>query len=619
MTDDAATAAIVAALQAGDPGEAERLCRGMLHQQPDDPALLVLLALSRWRQDQHAEAVEIYARLAHTHPDDGVHWSNYATAALMADDDAHAQDALRRLTQRIAPEDPEWHHQHGLLHLRHDRPREARDAMLRAFAYAPDSPAIRIHAARACAVCRDMRADGLVEPWRTWLPLDDTLQFELADLLALLGETGSAVELLEELEERSPGQLPVRLLLADWYERVNRVGDAEAMLDRVTRSGIADPAVGLRVTRLQAQLAARRGDYDTARRLLEARESLTDAAATTNDAHWFALAKACDKLGDVAATMHALAAGHAAQIDALQRVQSHLLEPDAEILPNQSELVPAADYAGWPILRAPDATQSPIFVVGFPRSGTTLLEQMLDSHPQLQSMDERPFFNVLAGQLAHSAGIEVPRDLGKLSQRDCDELRKGYLVMACGKVPRRWDARLVDKNPLNMMWLPLIHRMYPHAKFIFALRHPCDVILSCYMQNFRAPVLAVAGRSLEQLARTYVAAMQNWLYHVELFKPDVFVSRYEDLVADTPAQTGRIAEFLGIEEASAMMDFAARAREKGYIKTPSYTQVIQPINTQGVGRWLRYREYFAAALPILQPMLVHWHYPAVPDAPAAGG
>jgi hypothetical protein len=203
----------------------------------------------------------------------------------------------------------------------------------------------------------------------------------------------------------------------------------------------------------------------------------------------------------------------------------------------------------------------------------------------------------------------VPQDLHKLDQRDCDELRKGYLILACGKVPRRWDARLVDKNPLNMLWLPMIHRMFPQAKFILALRHPCDVILSCYMQNFRAASLAAASRSLEHLARAYVAAMENWLYHEALIGPDVFVSRYEDLVADPQERTRQNAEFLQLDDAASMLRFDARAREKGFIATPSYTQVIEPINTRSVRHWQRYREYFEPVLPILAPMLEHWGYP----------
>ncbi|MGH8211610.1 MAG: sulfotransferase family protein, partial [Rhodanobacteraceae bacterium] len=231
----------------------------------------------------------------------------------------------------------------------------------------------------------------------------------------------------------------------------------------------------------------------------------------------------------------------------------------------------------------------------------------LDAHPRLQSMDERPFFNNLTNQLEEQ-GWHIPQDIHKLDQRDCDELRKGYLMLACEKVARRWDAQLVDKNPLNMLWLPMIHRLFPEAKFILALRHPCDVMLSCYMQNFQSMILTVACASLESLAKAYVEAFECWLHHVEVFKPDVFVSRYEELVADTPLQTRRIAEFLGLADAESMLRFDARAIEKGYIATPSYAQVIQPINTKGLNRWHRYREYFEPVLPILKPMLDHWGY-----------
>ncbi|MGH9807240.1 MAG: sulfotransferase family protein, partial [Terriglobia bacterium] len=157
-------------------------------------------------------------------------------------------------------------------------------------------------------------------------------------------------------------------------------------------------------------------------------------------------------------------------------------------------------------------------------------------------------------------------------------------------------------------WLPMIHRLFPEAKFILALRHPCDVMLSCYMQNFQSMILTVACASLESLAKAYVEAFECWLHHVEVFKPDVFVSRYEELVADTPLQTRRIAEFLGLADAESMLRFDARAIEKGYIATPSYAQVIQPINTKGLNRWHRYREYFEPVLPILKPMLDHWGY-----------
>lgn len=604
---DSAIAAIVTALEVGDPWGAERRCRELLQQQPGDADLRVMLALCLWREGNHDEALGIYADLARANPDSSLHWGNYATALQTAGDLVAAEDALKTLI-RLAPDDPERLDELGIVQSQLGKPREARDTLLRAFGKAPDSPRIRIHAAQACSACRDSRADHLLAPWRDWLPLkDDVLQFELADLLAQLGEAAAALPLLEEILARNPAHRAAQILSASLYERVNRLEDADAQLLKISASGAeADAEVRREIAHQRGELASRRRQYAHARSVLE-------QAGPRNDkdiAHWFTLARVCDRLGDTHAAMRALETGHALQVEEMKTVVPHFFEPGAEILPNANTSVSVEAYRSWPKLRAPDASQSPVFVVGFPRSGTTLLEQMLDAHPRLQSMDERPFFNMLSNQLENSTGIEVPGDLGRLNQRDCDELRKGYLILACGKVPRQWGARLVDKNPLNMLWLPMIHRMFPRAKFVLALRHPCDVILSCYMQNFRAAVLAAAGQSLDHLAHAYVAAMRSWLHHVDVFKPDVFVSRYDDLVTDTPGQTRKIASFLSLEDADSMLDFAARAREKGYIKTPSYTQVIEPINTQGLGRWQRYREYFEPVLPTLAPMLEHWGYSA---------
>jgi hypothetical protein len=267
----------------------------------------------------------------------------------------------------------------------------------------------------------------------------------------------------------------------------------------------------------------------------------------------------------------------------------------------------AADYAGWPMLRSPSMAHSPVFIVGFPRSGTTLLEQMLDAHPGFQSMDEQPLFSILSDRLG-GFGVEIPKYLHRLSQRDCDELRKDYWELVCDKIPRNWSAQLVDKNPLNMLWLPMIHRLFPDAKFILALRHPCDVILSCYMQNFHSKPLAAACVNLQRLAMAYVRAMEHWLLHADLFKPRVLISRYEDLIDNFSIQTKLLAKFLEVDDDMPLRGFAQHARSKGYIGTPSYTQVIQPVNRRGLNRWKSYQHEFAPLLATLQPMLDHWGY-----------
>lgn len=594
---------ILSALQAGRPEFAERLSRDALAARPGDPDLTLFLAISLQQQARLAEAVPLYAALVESHPDSGLHWGNYATALRSAGREQEAETAYRRALQ-LDPDNAEQLLNFGLLQLHRREFVAARDTLLRAHALDPTSLSARIHAARACAMCRDSRADDLLRPWREWKDLDNDLQFELADLHLVLGEANAARVLLEELLERMPGHLPTRMLLAAVYERINDLDASDAMLAAIeSEYAQLDGDMQLETLRLRAKLCLRRGLPDEARSLLER----AGPCADEDYDHFFVLAEVCDKQRDYPAAIAALQEAHARQLDELRVAVPQRFAPGAPIFPAAEGHISVEEYRRWPELQAPDAAHSPVFIVGFPRSGTTLLEQMLDAHPALQSMDERPFFTILADQLS-DYGIRVPRDLDKLDQHICDELRKGYVSLVCAKIQRRWDARLVDKNPLNMLWLPLIHRMFPNAKIILALRHPCDVLISNYMQNFRAAPLAAACASLERLAEAYVTAMRCWLHDVEVFEPDVFVSRYEDLVADPETQTRRIADFLGLKDATPLLRFDQRARDKGFIATPSYAQVTQPVNRKGLDRWRRYREALAPALPVLEPMLQHWGY-----------
>ncbi len=322
---------------------------------------------------------------------------------------------------------------------------------------------------------------------------------------------------------------------------MNKLDDVEATLDRIVANGLAtSDEARISVEQLRGGLAARRGNLADARKRLEAAGPRHPEDAS----HYFELAKVYDKHGETDRAMDALATAHAIKVEDLRRVAPERVA-DGEIegplaLPD----VTAEQYAAWPKFSAPDARHSPVFVVGFPRSGTTLLEQMLDAHPGLQSMDENPFFNRLAETLRrHDSRILGSLDV--LRQYDVDELRKQYLLQVSEKIERRWDAQLIDKNPLNLPWLPFIHRLFPNAKYILAIRHPCDVLLSCYMQNFRSSILLAASENLDRLARTYVAIFECWLRHVDVFKPNVLESKYEDLVADTPDRRGASRIFSG--------------------------------------------------------------------------
>lgn len=601
---------IVVALQAARPAEAEQLCRAQLADNPDDEHVLQLLAMSLHFQGRLAEALAAYARLAELRPDCSAYWCNYGTALLESGVTLEAEhaytNAIRLDQHNLMPKV-----QMGLLLLARKDYLAARETLLDAFELDKNLPLTRIHAAHACCLCQDFHgAADLVKPWRTWLPLgDESLQLELAKLLQLMGDTPSTAFLLEDLVARNSSLLEARLLLAKVYERLNDLSRSEAaaqalLTDRIV---LTDEARN-DVSHLFATLALRNGELAKARSVLEGCGPRHDS----DYAHYFELAETYDKLGEQKLAIQALHTAHQRQAEELRIASPEYFLPDSPALPAALPRVSPEAYRRWPTTSGPDSRGSPVFIVGFPRSGTTLLEQMLDAHPALQSMDENPFFNRLADKLkSHDKGIMDKLEL--LQQRDCDELRKLYLFMVSEKIPRRWDAQLVDKNPLNMLWLPLIYRLFPRAKFILAVRHPCDVILSCYMQNFRSSILGAACANLPRLACAYVSAMDYWLQAADIFQPDVLVSRYEDLVADFPGHTARIAQFLGLDDSTPMLRFDQHARDKGYIATPSYDQVIEPVNRKGMNRWMRYQQEFERVLPTLEPMLRHWGYSVEAD------
>jgi hypothetical protein len=367
----------------------------------------------------------------------------------------------------------------------------------------------------------------------------------------------------------------------------------------------ADPARvdGWRAHAVMAMREGRTADAaDLYRRVLDRagdEESRAGAA--------FGLAVACDRQSHYREAWKALEIAHAAQMEIARHAAPELSKPDSQPLPMAARPVDADAHATWKRLAAPDAARSPVFVIGFPRSGTTLLEQMLDAHPDFRSMDERGYVYQLIERMEH-AGQRYPAGLADLTQEEADQLRAIYWRLVQRTLPDLGPRRLVDKNPLNMLCLPMILRLFPSARIILCLRHPCDVLLSCSMQAFRSPAFMVLCSSLQRLARGYADAFEHCCRHIEVFKPGVLEWRYESAVGDLDAAVARLGSFLQVEDASPMGGFAEHARRKQFIATPSYAQVTQPVNTAAVGRWMNYRERFEPVLPILRPWIERFGY-----------
>ena len=601
----------LSAFNAGDLVAAEWLSRMALGSGGEQPQLLQILALSIHEQGRAADALPSYMRLTELEPGAHGHWGNLGNALRDLDRHEEAEQAYLRAID-LAPREAQHKVNLGFLLGDMGEVAGARMAMLDAFELDPGLLDARIYGSLACFECGDARnADLLIEDHAQWageLTLEQLL--DLARALLHLGHDEQSEAVFALARRKHPDALLVRIRRALMLERVNRLDDARAEIASLPAAeSVADRELAREIINAHAAIAARDEDPARARALLEHLLATADSAPQMMSNLWFALAKVCDKLGDAEATMAALRHAHDAQLRSARTLVPEMLEPGAEPLKTTQVRVEPEQFARWPRGDGPGESQSPVFIMGFPRSGTTLLEQMLDAHPHFQSMDERAFLQGVIERMERM-GLRHPQQLGDLSPAQLDELRGAYWRMVDTTVRVAPGQRLVDKNPLNMLRLPLVCRLFPQAPIVLALRHPCDVLLSCYMQSFRSPSFMVLCSTLERLARSYVNAMKFWIHHEALLGPRVFHLRYEDLLDDVEGHVARLGDFLGIDDARRLLDFQEHARGKGYISTPSYAQVIEPINKKAVGRWKRYEPYFAGALPILRPIMEHWGYDA---------
>jgi Flp pilus assembly protein TadD len=609
-------AAMASAWNAGDAERVIELTAQAADAAGDDEGVLVLLGVAQQATGRHARAAATFNRLCQLRPAVSAYWNNLGVASRLAGDLAASGQALRQARQ-LAPGDAEVHYNLGLLYTQQRDWPAARQALLEAASLAPSFIEARLQAAYACYVCGDNAAqEEMLDGAGEWPPQPAEQALILAAMLSVQGASEAALRTLAraQLPPTEAAAAPLRLRIAAQrvvlHERSNQVERAQQDLQQLPLAAIdALPpgAVQARADgwRAHAAMASRNGAHAEAaalyRRVLA--QPLDDESRASVG---FGLAIACDRLGRHAEAWDALQAAHAAQLEIARQVVPERLAADSQPLPLADCVVEPHDYARWTELRAPGSMESPVFVVGFPRSGTTLLEQMLDAHPDFRSMDERAYIHELIESMER-VGQRYPADLVTLSQDDADALRRSYRRRVARVRPDLGPRRLVDKNPLNMQCLPMIMRLFPQARIILCLRHPCDVLLSCSMQSFRSPAFMVLCSSLPRLAQGYARAFTQWQRDVEVFAPQVLEWRYESVVEQFGDQATRLARFLDLADASPLQRFAEHAREK-HISTPSYAQVTRGVYRKAVGRWRDYREHFEPVLPVLQPWLERFGY-----------
>ena len=250
-------------------------------------------------------------------------------------------------------------------------------------------------------------------------------------------------------------------------------------------------------------------------------------------------------------------------------------------------------------------------LASFPRSGTTLLEQVLDSHPGLVSSDEREAFGrdiFPAIWRTEQTPLPTAQALDNAPPERLAAQRERYLAYMEAALNEPIGDRIhLDKNPTLTLLIPGMVRLFPETKLLIALRDPRDVILSCFMQYLPLNTNSVCFLTLERTARRYAHDMGIWRRFREIACTPWIEVRYEDCVTHLEREARRALEFLGLPWDPQVLQDRERLKSKA-VASPTYEAVSQPLYTSAIGRWKNYRKYLEPCLEILQPSIDAFGY-----------
>jgi len=403
----------------------------------------------------------------------------------------------------------------------------------------------------------------------------------LGRTLAATGRAAEARTVYTNALRIDPDNVEAIVAEAELSEQEGDFTSAYERLAPIAKSGIAHP--GLAVT--YAKLCHKNGYTRDAIDYLELwLQNRGDTTSSTESIH-FALGKLLDAVGD-----YDKAFKHYHQGNELIPYNGD----DTEYTIEFEKIIQTFDWNF--MIKAPRATfqtERPVFIVGMPRSGTTLTEQILASHPNVFGAGELIYIHDLATSLSTQLGTELPfpESMNKLTTGILDTVANTYLDRLHELDPNA--ARVTDKMPQNFIFLGFISLLFPSARVIHCKRDPRDTCLSNYFQHSTIHQYASRLQSLGTYYRQYEKLMQHWRSLLEI---PILEVNYENLVANLEQESHKLIEFVGLEWDKNCLEFHKTRR---YVATPSYDQVRQPIYKQSVGRWRNYERHIG---PLLQAL-----------------
>lgn len=435
----------------------------------------------------------------------------------------------------------------------------------------------------------------------------EDLFLQVAQTLRMSRREPEAIEWLERHVSTGPGRRdPVaHMELAVLYERHHRLAEAEAAAQATLKAA----PHWMEALIILARVRRQRGEVSRAEAALQRVVTAPRTADSTRSQAWAMRADLADRAGDPALAMQRL-----------EKAKS-LLRPSATGLAEHGERVlrawdrvagegTAELFARWQSAAGSPqpGIPRPAHLLGFPRSGTTLLENILEAHSGLVSSEESQVLGRdLLGLLWREPGQDVPPTVAALDAANPEKLgrlRARYWDrMAEGLGLEQWPKVHLDKNPTHTLFIPAILRLLPDSRFLVALRDPRDVVVSCYFQWFPLNPNSAFFLTWEQTIARYVLDMGAWIRLRDRLPADCWLEvRYEDLVTDFTGQARRALAFMDLPWEEGVVDYRERLVTKA-VHTPSYLEIQRPIHAGAVGRWKRYARWMEPHLQALRPMV----------------
>ena len=550
-------------------------------------------------------------QLSSRHPAQGLVWKIYGTCLFMQKKDGLA--ALQRAAQ-LLPDDAELHNQLGIVLTARERYAEAETSFKQALEISPDyveacynlslaymAQARLPDAEQVLRLAIDTKPGypmahyglGLVLKAQGRLPeAEASLQravelkpdfagghYCLAYFCMEQGRSGEAVSGFLRAVEIEPGYIDARIKLGECYAEQGRLPEAEACYRRVLEivPGNIDARFNLGL------IESRDSNDENLAALIEVEQAVKNHKKTLTGNEViqlnFALGRAYDNRGNYQRAFSYFLEGCRLKRATFDYGAEKTTARIAEIMRMfDRESIARLSNNGNP-------SDLPIFVLGMPRSGTTLVEQIIASHPAVHGAGELPDLMQIATGVLAGPELLFPNGVPPLSPDRLTTMGNQYLANLQRHAP---DAhRITDKMPHNFMAVGLIHLMLPNAKIIHVKRNPVDTCLSCFTQLFQGKMeftyeLAELGRYY----RDYQRLMEHWR---EVLPSGAFLNvQYEDIVADQAGQARRLIEYCGLEWSDACLDFHNNQR---VVRTSSMAQVRQPIYKSSVERWRPYEKF----------------------------